>query len=197
MNIEALNNIIKHTDEMNKNIEKCISNGIEFYLHEKKINGLKFEYHMDNEESYVSIALTYNGKAIDLEDKEKSAKFYLYGYEIDKYYLEFGYGIKHEEGEFYYRPTILKLDREDNLVGGVYFSAKFKEYKKYLSTKAWEWKRKEKLEEAKYKCQLCGKSNIELHVHHNNYDNLCFEEMSDLIVLCKKCHEKFHDIEDI
>ena len=86
MNIEALNNIIKHTDEMNKNIEKCISNGIEFYLHEKKINGLKLEYHMDNEESYVSIALTYNGKVIDLEDKEKSAKFYLYSYEIDKYY---------------------------------------------------------------------------------------------------------------
>jgi hypothetical protein len=83
MNIEVLNNIIKHTDEMNKNIEKCISNGIEFYLHEKKINGLKLEYHMDNKETYISIALTYNGKGIDLEDKEKSAKEkYLWDYLI-------------------------------------------------------------------------------------------------------------------
>lgn len=66
-------------------------------------------------------------------------------------------------------------------------------HKEYIKSEEWDIKRKTKLKEANYKCQLCAENQTELHVHHNNYDNLGYEDMSDLIVLCKDCHSKFHD----
>ena len=66
-------------------------------------------------------------------------------------------------------------------------------YKEYLKSNIWNKTRRCKLEEANYKCQLCSKKDIELHVHHNTYENIGNEEMNDLIVLCKDCHSKFHD----
>lgn len=69
-------------------------------------------------------------------------------------------------------------------------------YKQYLKTSHWQAKRREVLEWAGHSCQLCNSKKI-LHVHHRNYDNLWNEQLSDLIVLCKKCHEKHHDIEPL
>lgn len=66
-------------------------------------------------------------------------------------------------------------------------------HEKYIKSEEWDIKRKDKLKEANYKCQLCSNKDTELHVHHNNYDNLGDENMDDLIVLCKECHSKFHD----
>jgi len=65
-------------------------------------------------------------------------------------------------------------------------------YKEYLETKHWEITRKRILEKANYKCQLCS-SKKNLNVHHNTYKNRGQEKDEDLIVLCKKCHTKFHD----
>lgn len=66
-------------------------------------------------------------------------------------------------------------------------------YDEYLSYTHWNTIRMLKLEEADFKCQLCGNED-KLNVHHNNYDNLFMEAKSDLIVLCESCHKKFHDI---
>lgn len=66
-------------------------------------------------------------------------------------------------------------------------------YGEYLKTHHWKQTRVNKLRDSDFKCQLCGVREEELHVHHNNYDNLFFEESSDLIVLCKDCHSKFHN----
>lgn len=66
-------------------------------------------------------------------------------------------------------------------------------YDEYLNHMHWNAIRTIKLEEAGFKCQLCGNKD-RLNVHHNNYDNLFMEEKSDLIVLCESCHKKFHDI---
>lgn len=65
-------------------------------------------------------------------------------------------------------------------------------YKEYLNSKHWKETRLKALDKAGYRCQLCS-SNIDLNVHHNTYDNLGNEDSKDLIVLCRKCHAKFHD----
>lgn len=70
---------------------------------------------------------------------------------------------------------------------------KNRDYKNYLMTKHWQNRRVKALKDAKYKCQLCSRKD-ELHVHHNTYKNIGNEKKEDLIVLCKKCHSKFHDI---
>ena len=65
-------------------------------------------------------------------------------------------------------------------------------YSDYLQTSHWQSKRQEALSYADNRCQLCNK-NSELHVHHRTYENLWNEPPSDLTVLCKDCHAKFHD----
>lgn len=64
-------------------------------------------------------------------------------------------------------------------------------HRAYLATPQWQVKRKGALERANYKCQLCCNKN-KLHVHHNTYDRLGNEAISDLIVLCEKCHSHHH-----
>ena len=65
-------------------------------------------------------------------------------------------------------------------------------HRKYINSKEWKIKRKQKLEEYGYHCDICG-SEENLHVHHLHYDNFEHEEMCDLQVLCRKCHSKIHD----
>lgn len=61
-------------------------------------------------------------------------------------------------------------------------------YNAYLKSIFWkEIKRKYK----KYKCENCGDfENLELH--HVSYNRLFCERESDLITLCKTCHQKEH-----
>lgn len=62
----------------------------------------------------------------------------------------------------------------------------------YYKTK--EWKHKRKLMLMWYpQCQHCRSKNS-LHVHHKHYWTFEDEMPWDLIVVCKKCHEKLHFI---
>lgn len=70
-------------------------------------------------------------------------------------------------------------------------------YKDFLETPYWDGVRNYKLKRAKYCCELCGAKGV-LHVHHKTYEHHGKEHIKsiankDLIVLCKDCHEKFHD----
>ena len=38
-----------------------------------------------------------------------------------------------------------------------------------------------------YRCRLCGRDDVELHVHHCTYENYAQEELEDLITLCTTC----------
>lgn len=73
------------------------------------------------------------------------------------------------------------------------FYLKTMPYKEYLETDEWKLKRKDALIRANYKCQLCNQSGA-LNVHHRTYERRGNELIKDLIVLCSKCHSKFHDI---
>lgn len=70
-------------------------------------------------------------------------------------------------------------------------------YHDFLKTPFWDGVRNYKLRKANYCCELCGGKGI-LNVHHKTYENHGKEfdpeiADADLIVLCKNCHEKFHD----
>jgi hypothetical protein len=69
-------------------------------------------------------------------------------------------------------------------------------YEEYINS--WQWKEKSEwiIHTRKNKCERCGKSKSDkkviLQVHHINYESIGNEASEDVIVLCKKCHEKEH-----
>ena len=64
-------------------------------------------------------------------------------------------------------------------------------YSEYLLTPEWQTKREQALERARHRCQLCNSAE-HLNVHHRTYERLGNEDIEDLTVLCKACHEHFH-----
>lgn len=68
-------------------------------------------------------------------------------------------------------------------------------YDDYLLTTYWNYRRKGALHRAGYRCQACGTydGTTVLVVHHNNYDRLGCESPLDLCVLCRVCHNAYHE----
>ena len=48
-----------------------------------------------------------------------------------------------------------------------------------------------------YRCRLCGRNDLPLHLHHCSYDNYAQEQLADLITLCEECHRGFHFLFDV
>lgn len=71
-------------------------------------------------------------------------------------------------------------------------SSQEQEYVEYLRSPAWRQLRQRALEAAGYRCQRCGisKWSSVLEVHHLTYDRFKRERLSDLMVLCERCHQK-------
>lgn len=65
-------------------------------------------------------------------------------------------------------------------------------YYEYMNSPEWKAKREERLKHDKFQCQMCHTAK-NLVVHHITYDRLGHEDLSDLITLCKKCHESVHE----
>ncbi len=74
-------------------------------------------------------------------------------------------------------------------------------YKDYLQTEYWQMLSEQVKANAKYKCQVCGRTakEVTLHVHHNTYEHRGeeYKYMEDLVCLCGDCHQYFHDREKI
>jgi len=64
-------------------------------------------------------------------------------------------------------------------------------YREYLQTPEWRETRRQAIERAKGRCELCN-STVLLRVHHKSYERRGEEQKEDLIVLCESCHAKFH-----
>lgn len=62
-------------------------------------------------------------------------------------------------------------------------------YHKYLQSDEWSKKREKRMLLDNRKCKICGRP-FDLQVHHLTYQNVPFEKMSDLITVCKNCHQK-------
>lgn len=66
------------------------------------------------------------------------------------------------------------------------------DYIDYMESKAWDKKRIKRLKKDSYTCQNCGEKNKPLDVHHKTYERLGHERMSDLVSLCRQCHDETH-----
>lgn len=66
-------------------------------------------------------------------------------------------------------------------------------YNLFLFSPYWKVISEYKKEISNKKCQLCNSEEF-LNTHHNNYKNRGkeYKNLNDLIVLCNKCHSKFH-----
>ncbi len=72
---------------------------------------------------------------------------------------------------------------------------KKEEYKKYIESDAWKKLRKKAYKRAKNKCELCER--LAECVHHIKYPkNFSEDELDNLLVCCRRCHEKQHGIKD-
>jgi hypothetical protein len=65
-------------------------------------------------------------------------------------------------------------------------------YITYLKSDKWKKIRNAVVARDGNKCTKCS-STDNLHVHHLTYDRVGEEELTDLITLCKDCHEATHE----
>lgn len=68
-------------------------------------------------------------------------------------------------------------------------------YDRYLKTRHWFFLSKKKKKSVGNKCERCGVVETKINyldTHHVNYKNLLDVELSDLEVLCRKCHIEHH-----
>jgi 5-methylcytosine-specific restriction endonuclease McrA len=65
-------------------------------------------------------------------------------------------------------------------------------YAERRQTKEWAILKKQVHRRDQYRCRLCGRGNVELHVHHCTYENYAQERLEDLITLCSVCHHYVH-----
>ena len=84
------------------------------------------------------------------------------------------------------------------MIGGL-----FKSYDEYLQSDMWEAKRKTFMRIRnpqifelfkKVKCEKCKEiiRAVSAQVHHLSYAHVTNEKMSDLMILCYKCHREAH-----
>ena len=64
-------------------------------------------------------------------------------------------------------------------------------YLDYLASEKWKKLRDKVVDRDGNKCTKCS-NTTNLHVHHLTYDRVGNEELTDLITLCKACHENEH-----
>lgn len=67
-------------------------------------------------------------------------------------------------------------------------------HKKYMRSKMWQRKRQQFLDSKEDTCcEVCGVKEAN-QVHHRTYQRLLIEKMSDLVLLCRECHDVFHKV---
>lgn len=145
-------------------------------------------------------------KAKDREEEKRQNKIYQEKVQIKAQIRKRQYIEDYLDPNKIFNEGILANAKIDKIMGSFYgydFDEEIKkaiqnmDYADFLKTPYWDGVRNYKLKRAKYSCQLCGGKEI-LNVHHKTYENHGREHIrqiadNDLIVLCKTCHEKFHD----
>ncbi len=69
-------------------------------------------------------------------------------------------------------------------------------YAERRSTREWAVLRMRVFRRDGYRCKLCGRNDLALHLHHSVYTNYAREKLEDVITLCEVCHERHHRLED-
>jgi len=86
-----------------------------------------------------------------------------------------------------------KYKDNQSLSKNLYYEAKnerYEEYVSYINSDKWQLLRKQVIKEYDGKCFFCWEKGTD--VHHKTYANFGNEPLSDLVLLCRKCHEEEH-----
>lgn len=83
--------------------------------------------------------------------------------------------------------------KEFRLMKSNLWSLGFRSYKEYLDSYLWQSKKEWMFENSNKECERCS-SKHSLQIHHLTYKRLGNEKRSDLIFLCKECHEEEHGL---
>jgi hypothetical protein len=86
-----------------------------------------------------------------------------------------------------------KYKDNQSLSKNLYYEAKnerYEEYVNYINSDKWQLLRKQVIKEYDGKCFFCWEKGTD--VHHKTYANFGNEPLSDLVLLCRKCHEEEH-----
>lgn len=70
------------------------------------------------------------------------------------------------------------------------------QYHTYLDSKDWKHRRRDIRKRAHGNCERCHLGNAD-DVHHLTYERIGHEYPSDLLVVCRECHEYLHNIQPI
>ena len=62
----------------------------------------------------------------------------------------------------------------------------------YFTTRQWYVLRRSVIDRCNNICERCGKQKV-VDIHHVTYKNLGLEKLSDLVGLCRECHEEKHN----
>lgn len=120
------------------------------------------------------------------------------GSQVGKFYgwkkaLE--YGLVHEppppfDHELQKVGTMRRLQRRHDLyhMGRAEWRAW---YAQYLASAEWAERRRKVLERCMFVCEACV-SDMATEVHHLTYDRVGYEELDDLMGVCRACHGYFH-----
>jgi len=67
------------------------------------------------------------------------------------------------------------------------------EYAEYLQSPQWQETRR-RFWASRYpkRCHACSRDDVPLDLHHRTYKRLGRERLSDLILLCRSCHDETH-----
>jgi len=66
------------------------------------------------------------------------------------------------------------------------------EKRSYLKSTYWKTLREQRLNLANNKCEQCNKPNP-TDLHHIHYHNLGADQINDVRMLCRECHQAIHD----
>lgn len=70
------------------------------------------------------------------------------------------------------------------------------EYNEYIESEIWKQKSLSMKEVAEFRCACCNREFrvCDLHTHHMSYHGLGSESSEQLLVLCRECHNRFHEV---
>jgi hypothetical protein len=65
-------------------------------------------------------------------------------------------------------------------------------YEDRRQTREWKVLKRQIHRRDRYRCRLCNRNKVPLHVHHRTYTTYAEERLEDLLTLCRGCHDHFH-----
>lgn len=66
-------------------------------------------------------------------------------------------------------------------------------YANYLQSTHWLEFKAQALRHYGHKCYLCDATGVQIDIHHNTYERLGGELISDVIPLCRDCHQGYEE----